>query len=89
MIRPYGFVSPVVHVMVCVPDQVSPPFGAVITIVGSVSSNVTEEESSVEVSGVPALPARSLYAMENGIMPSVSPACRTTTASQWFRVGLV
>jgi hypothetical protein len=49
-------------------------------ITGGVWSKVTAEASVVAVTAGPALPARSVNAIENVIAPSVSPASSVTVA---------
>jgi hypothetical protein len=51
-------------------------------------SNVTEEESVVEVTWVPALPDMSLKSIVKPTAPSVSPDARTKVAVQSFPLTL-
>lgn len=69
---------------------VSALFEAMVTVVrvGAVLSNVTDEESVVEVTWVPALPAASEKLTVNETKPSVSPEAVTYVAVQFLPEGL-
>ena len=70
-------VSPTFATLVALPESID-----TLVSVGAVLSNVTEEESVVEVTWVPALLDMSLKSIVNATAPSVSPEAKSKVAVQ-------